>query len=82
MQGKFLYDEFIGEIKNEKSYPLKIRALRDKKNSKLVYPEDYLTNKQILSIFSRMTQDVKLGKVSEPKPIKERNEIIYIEENE
>lgn len=45
MQGKFLYDEFIGEIKNEKSYPLKIRALRDKKNSKLVYPEDYLTNK-------------------------------------
>ena len=29
-----------------------------------------------------MTQDVKLGKVSEPKPIKERNEIINIEENE
>jgi hypothetical protein len=71
-QRKFLYEEFMaGETTGKKQTPegtvKKMRSLRDENNVKMFIPGEYLTKEQIASMFSRMTRDLKLGKLSVPK---------------
>ena len=65
-QRKFLYEEFMaGGKTGKKATPdgilRKMRSLRDKKNTRLFFQNEYL------SMFSRMTKALILGKLTETK---------------
>ena len=60
-----------GEKTGKKATPdgilRKMRSLRDKKNTRLFFQNEYLSKEQIASMFSRMAKALILGKLTEPK---------------
>jgi len=81
-QKNFLYNEFMtGETTGKKQTPestaKRMRSLRDDNNNKMFVPSEYLSKEQITSMFSRMTRNLKLGKLSPPE--EQCDEVILFE---
>ena len=70
-QKQFLYDEFIyGEQTGRKTTAVKVvekmKSMKDDNNEKVFSPSEYLSEKQVLSAFSRMSKLYKDGRLERP----------------
>ena len=82
-QRNFIYDKFMqGEETQKKITPEKVvlmmRTMRHSDGSKFFKTHEFINKDQIKSLFSRMSQQQRAGKLKEPKETKINYSVIYL----